>query len=464
MPLKSLLKSPETSPLKAPPLSKPRGPEIAADASSPADPAPPPASLPGASDLDITVCEPAPDTAEDYSLRRILELPEVKHAEFVGRQSIIKAAEFCHRLAAFRHWFGLRKLEVKSARDSGSYGHLVMNLLLSAAQKQPKKAVPVKTVMAAVETTLAAVLIGLKQEYGDPLPMEIVADATQAANVGLAMGLRGFAVIRPHLQSGRLRIVASELPFESEVELPIIRARIGGDFILQQVRMKIAGTIDFLVQNSEGELWIFDFKTTSKALKKWLTTADRRLQPIMYTHGLRADWAVDNLPASATIKGFIYLLLQAPTIKRKGQRTRGTPQSLEDYLLECNEWWDGTGRWAKLASDRRANPPVLLHDLPIADRWDPAQALRLVQAREILSTPRYLFLLPPRENSCAMGNMECDMNRMCCRPTHEWAEIGRRHFTTTVDPLLAGAAKGLPLKAPLVEKVRKKVAKKRSRK
>jgi hypothetical protein len=214
------------------------------------------------------------------------------------------------------------------------------------------------------------------------------------------------------------------------------------------VDVQVRGKVDLAFQDMRGKIWPLDFKTAGKNedVREWGKSASRRVQGHLYTECFR-QWKSPLLKPLwkaelAQLTGFLYLVLMKPTIIRKWK----SGQSLEEYIVECHEWWSGTGKHADKKDERTTNPACIVHPIHVPNplpSWVVQRILRTVREQEHIlrrindpESPVPLWDFIPHERHCKMGNLVCAYNDLCNdEEGRGWRDLMEKRYTVRPDPL-----------------------------
>jgi hypothetical protein len=364
----------------------------------------------------------------------MLGLPVIPDKPVV-RQSLITACEDCPRKMMWQYTFGLRPTSRSQAMDTGSYAHAVLEVLANGGK--------VGDASDECAGMFKKVMDDVSCQYGNDvnsIPPSTKDQRTEDLNMGIAMGIEGWGVLRPRIESGQLKLIGSEIPIDLKLRL--------NDGTKTGTEVQVRGKVDLAFQDLKGKIWPLDFKTAGKNedLREWGTSANRRIQALLYTECFR-QWASPTPKAIwdaelSQLTGFLYLVLMKPTIIRKWK----SGQSLEEYVVEAHEWWSGTGKHSDKHDDRKSNPACMVHPVHVPNplpTWAVRRILALrdeqVRVLERINNPESpipLWDFTPHERHCKMGNMVCAYNDLCNdEQGKNWKELVGKRYTERPDPL-----------------------------
>lgn len=253
----------------------------------------------------------------------------------VVRQSIISDVMSCPRYALFRHRARLLRTEYKSAPEIGTMVHLG----LSELYKGGDLVTATTNVNKYVDEQKAAI-----REFWRARNNMEIADKETAALI----------------QDSHLALVLMQIHWE---KFPLNSARYSVTIVEKTLQHYMAeagvacqGTVDALLYDNQLKgYFILDHKTTSLSLHAFRAAFPFDIQSRMYrwlvTRSL-AEGDFGDVPVAPVI-GFIHNLLRRPTIKQK------ISQSWEDYLAECRDWYNGTGKHSDNLAKWEKDPPLL---------------------------------------------------------------------------------------------------------
>lgn len=334
----------------------------------------------------------------------------------VIRQSLVTAFEDCPRKGILQWAYALRPYHRASALDKGNYAHVACRMAVEGKS--------IKAVEAWCQNTYQEVVrdIASKPEYRDNpdnVPVGVLDDRTKDMNIGLATGLRAARLLTEQIDKGLLRPLGFEVP-------------LAGRLNIHGLEFDFAGQVDMPFADNNDYYYPFDLKTTDLMPTIFASYFWSKIQPPLYVAAMRQGLAGDVVPDTTRVGGFLPLIIQKPTIRQKKGRGSTPPQSLEDYLLECEEAWDGTGRHEGKRLDRQSSPPFVLHP-PIAGGPTPLSVrTRVERVLDYMSRPLELDNFPHCERHC----QDCAYSRICYDTTgRNWRDTINQHFTQAPDPL-----------------------------
>lgn len=200
---------------------------------------------------------------------------------------------------------------------------------------------------------------------------------------------------------------------------------------LQQVapHPALRGTLDLVVENeTTGEIWIVDHKTTSWDPQTVTSSYSFALQPRVY-----------KLLGSAVypkIMGVIHNVIKKPTIRQKKSQT------WDEYLDEVREWYSGTGKWSKYAEDRHSKPMFVRSYVRFDETADEETRLQLDEASTAARAFPNLDRFYRNSNACMNYNSLCPYHDLCSQNPDNWEdtlklryEVSHRDDNTVVDLL-----------------------------
>lgn len=365
----------------------------------------------------------------------------------VLHQSSVHDTETCPMYGALSAVYRIRRKTRKIGADESSYMHVAMKPLMNPAE--PHLSVRAKAARLVCKEAYRLVVQKVKQNQRRSENPEITdqreEELTKAMNVGYAMALRLSSVMRIALDEGAFKIVAAEVPINVAFHFD---GGPDGEFVIPY-----EGTLDLIIMDRKGVLFGVDYKGVSTTLNRWVKQLDYSLQAYCYTHALRAAVRGRAHPATLArlqefglwrpnskkhweVRGFLFANIIKPSIRRKKLHT-DNPQTLKDYVAECNEWWSGTGRHKKLAEDRVRNKPILLHRQLIPREWPYQIVKRLSRAYDDLLAVRDMDVheIPRHDGQCVFGHIECEMYELCSSGYHLWKDVMSRFYTRNKDVL-----------------------------
>jgi len=392
------------------------------------------AQAPEVQDIETAAPNPAPTEV------KVLGLP-ILNTDVVVRQSAIKSYEKCPRYGFYSSAMGLRPRRRSKGRDEGSYFHHCFRVLaetrgdLDAAKARLKE--------------LYDAVIAYTSQYRGDLTDREKAEMSQSASLGLAGAVRLWGQLNKAIKNKTLSIVG----VEKVIKLPIGLAKrsplskdpdVGTAF-----RPDHQVQIDMILEDHRGRWWPWDHKYIGTKPSDYTQPAPYAIQAHIYTACLRRDFPDKEIP------GFLYGLVQKPTCRRKGMTTPGKTQTIEDYYLEIDEWYEGKGRWKKAATDRKSSPPIVIHqqaipyDLPegivrriLAYVESASRVSVFVEAvragahvsgtggHDVLSD-----LFPRHDGACQLGNIKCDMLPICAAHPKDRHSLVSKAYTQDPDPM-----------------------------
>lgn len=192
-------------------------------------------------------------------------------------------------------------------------------------------------------------------------------------------------------------VVSTEMPFE--MECPGLGA------------VPVRSIFDLVMRNRRtGELWVVDYKTTSRDPSKEVHKYRFAIQPKLYQ--LVGDHAYKD---QGGITGVCYAVQKKPTIRLKKNQT------WDDYLQEVTEWYNGTGRHEENKFKWRVDPPFLREWPRFRKGMDDElkgimkSGVRACRCRPVLAR------FPRNEDACFAYNRECPFTPLCYADENSWA-------------------------------------------
>ena len=359
-----------------------------------------------------------PISPHDVDIREALGVPVINPSP-AFHSTGAKYQEVCSRKGLFHTFFGLRSKYRKSAFDEGSYLHHAMKALLDGN--------PSRSAQRVVNELCDKVLDELHATAGDEgrhVEDSEVFDIRKASALGYSCAHMVWLKLVPLIDSGKLRLVGAEVPLDVELDVSGVYCR-------------VRCTLDAVWETGEGEL-ITDWKSVGTHMGEATEGYRDSLQSYLYTIARRAH--NESVGRDWPVRDFTYVNVMKPGIRRKGLHT-SSPQSLADYVAECEEWWAGRGRHIGRASTAAKTPPVQLVTLPVPDLipWDMISRMdQYATWLKDFSSEQQLFSLydfPRVEGACKVGAMKCPYWRLCKEPPTSWAQVVADHYTQEPDPL-----------------------------
>jgi hypothetical protein len=196
------------------------------------------------------------------------------------------------------------------------------------------------------------------------------------------------------------------LAVEQSIELPLHPFNLSG---------MLTGTIDCVLREKDGQVWIEDFKSTSKLPRDRAMSLPFDVQTRLY----RALWEAAHPDTPAY--GAIHTIIQKPSIR---QRTARQPETLDEYVQRARE------DLANRALATPNTPPVLRSYVPYREHLSKdTELLNLLKQRSLISTcpPRTLEDWPRcgASHICdGWGNSEgCPYISLCRSEPPQWPSI-----------------------------------------
>lgn len=344
--------------------------------------------------------------------------PDLRHLPV--SQSLVTTTEFCPRKALLSSGFHLRRAGRPAAADKGAYAHRVVQAAVTPASDtggssyKLRGRVACEALLDSVERDQA----NFYQEAAtttDVIPPDIREKLREGMEVGYATGVYAAEHLESVKASGLFSFSAAELPLRASLRLRLPERKAAHV-------VRCSGQADIIATDRKGFVWILDLKTldAKKKASTWAATANRRVQPWLYTQMLRAlhpDW---------NVAGMVLLLVKRPSIKRKKNQTA------EDYLAEVNEWYSATGKHADKAEARKRDPAALFLPLRVPHSCTPEMAQRLYAVARQLRRPPTSANWPTRE-TCEAFNSMCPYAAICSGEEVP-SVVVHRDYTTDVDP------------------------------
>ena len=348
---------------------------------------------------------------EGRGINRLTDTPII-------RQSLVTAFEDCPRKGILQWAYSLRPYHRASALDRGSYAHHVCRMVVQGQSPEQCAAWAAEAYQAVIRS------IARKPDYQDDvrnLSSETLARCTTDMNIGLACGIRAGRMLESRIRTGKLKPLGFEVPLKGEMRLG-------------NTTFEVRGQLDMVFQDAQGRMCPWDLKTTDEPPAEFGGYMWSKIQPVLYVESLRQqlvqglDKGLNLSPSSE----FLAHVVRKPGIKWKSKGSKNVPpQSLADYLAECDEWLDGTGRHADKRLDRQSQPPCII-PVPVPQPAPSWAEHRVKAVLSYMTAPFRLDSFPPHERHCR----DCQFHGLCSDVTgRTWRDTLSSQFTQDRDPL-----------------------------
>jgi hypothetical protein len=360
----------------------------------------------------------------DNSLDDLVGL-KPKKEYLVYRRSGITGCEECPLKSLLQYGYGIRPRYRRKALDESSYAHITLALLLRGASFDKAAGIVMK------------IMDDVASESIDPTDVALAQNACK----GFATGCFAHDHLCLWVKEQGFKIENIEEKFHGSLTIQRGEEVVGLDFRFQ---------IDFMVVDKKtGDKYITDLKAIGTSLGNYSDAMHVYLQGDIYLM-----WAQQPTVLGPDVKGMIYLLVQKPSIVRKGM-TRGVEQGFQEYVQECYDWLEGRGTHADKAAKRQVDPPVRIFLRRTSSTQKMMAAARLFEYVQRMQRGRNLVNFPVHD-SCLHGNMTCEfLSEWCGSDARTWNTLlESEKFLVSRDPLdserLSGQAL-LPVKTKEVK-------------